>query len=409
MKRSLGLFCSLVLFSIIFAGLNSNSAKAQSEQKTYLYLPLVLLNYDNAWQWETADYITLPDYSLNGPVLKLDTSGTKHLIWDVMASTNRFIFTTRKTASGWTPVEKIDNTLGASTLSNFPELGTDGSIYLVWKNELALGGPYRLMFARFFGGKWESAEELIRGTYQFPFAAINGGEGANVNFIYGASNLISTQYYFSQKTAAGWSPAMPIDPPLDYPYSINRVTPDHQGGVKLLIRSWNDKTMYISYWKNGLFSYHGIPVGIIDPYANSMLDSSNNWHFFKTGNVAIPGGTITGLYHQCLSSELNLGAEKVITGSLPVQDYSVTRDDGGKAVISWTDTQSAKSILHIQVFQGCELVKESEYRLPALPQPYTWGPLVSTSKVSGPYGQFCALFRKNFTTEYGLFCARVID
>lgn len=400
-----------LLFFVLFGlGFASANGKAQSvDNSNNLYLPIILNNADFAWQWENGEFITLPNYPVHGPFLKIDSSSKIHLFWDVMTTGNQFIFTTRKSAEGWTPVEKIDNTLGASSITESPELGSNGNVLLIWNNQLTTGGPYRLMFDSFTGSTWEVAEEIVRDNSQLRFAAINRGENDSVNVAYGISNMIATQYYFSQKTKSGWSSAQLINPDLPYPYSINRVFPDQHGGVKYLIRSWVNQTMYYSYWKNGQFTQNLIPLGIINPFANSILDSQDNWHFYDTVSVPVSGGSVTGLYHQCLSSDLGLGSEQVLTGSLPLSSYSVTRDEGGKVVLSWTDSQHGNSLLHLEIFQGCDLVDQREFNLPVLQQPYTWGALVSSSKTSGLSGRYCALFKKSFGTEYGLFCARTID
>lgn len=288
-------------------------------------------------------------------------------------------------------------------------VGVDGQIHLVWYNELNFGGPYRLMASSFDGNQWTGASELVRYTNNSANAAINVNTDGELNVVYGVPGIISTSYFYTQKSSSGWTTAQSIDPKLSYPYSLTKVMPDQAGGVKLLIRNWNDTTLCYSYWKDNRILQQLIPLGTISTSSNSILDSEGNWHFYRTGSVPIPGGNVTGIYHQCATSTLELGAEEVLTGDVNVSDYSVTRDNNGKTVISWTNQTSENKVLNLEIFQGCEFLKHIEYPLPSLEQPYTWGSLVATAKTAGHPGKFCALYQKSIADDYGLFCALVND
>lgn len=406
-KNVLPFVVILFVLSILIVPITASADSGDGANN--LYLPVVFHDFDSSWQWQSSEIVSLPEFPFSDPVIAIDLANRPHILWDVWPSDNQFIYHIYEANAGWTSPQTIDNTLGASNLILPPMVGVDGQIHLVWYNELNFGGPYRLMASSFDGNKWTGASELVRYTYNSANAAINVNIDGELNVVYGVPGIISTSYFYTQKSASGWTTAQSIDPKLSYPYSLTKVMPDQAGGVKLLIRNWNDTTLYYSYWKDNRILQQLIPLGTISTSSNSILDSEGNWHFYRTGSVPIPGGNVTGIYHQCATSTLESGAEEVLTGDVNVSDYSVTRDNNGKTVISWTNQTSGNKVLNLEIFQGCEFLKHIEYPLPSLEQPYTWGSLVATAKTAGHPGKFCALYQKSIADDYGLFCALVND
>ena len=410
MKRLSFRIFQTVLLSAIFL-MHPWKANAQTAADgNSIYLPVVMQDYDSSWRWDSVNRISLPESPFHDPVIGNDFQGRTHLLWDNWSSGDQFIFHTYQTDSGWTTSAEIDQTLGASKVILPPMMGADGQLHLVWYNELALGGPYRLMADSFNISQWEIAHELVRYQYNSSDVAMNVSPNGSVNVVFGILGLIRTDYFFTQKTSAGWSAGTYIDPQLSYPYSLLKALPDQSGGVGLLIRNWNNSTLYYSNWKNGNISPNLFPIGVINTSNASFLDSQDNWHFFRTGSVPIPGGSVNGIYHQCMGSDLSLGQEEVLTGMNNVSDYSVTRDNNGKVVFSWTKLVNENKVLALEVLQGCARLKHNEYSLPALPNSDKWGLLNATAKTAGHPGKFCALYDIAFkSNEFGLFCAWVND
>lgn len=383
-------------------------ANAQTaEDGNSIYLPVLMQDYDSSWRWDSVNRISLPESPFHDPMIGNDFQGRTHLLWDNWSSGNQFIFHTYQTDSGWTPSAEIDQTLGASDLILPPMIGADGRLHLIWYNELVLGGPYRLMTDSFNTNHWEIAHELVRYQYNSSDVTMNVSPDGSVYVVYGILGIIKTDYFFTQKTSAGWSTATYIDLALSYPYSLIKALPDQSGGVGLLIHNWNNSTLYYSHWKNGNLSPNLIPLGLINTSNASFLDSQDNWHFFRIASAPIPGGSVDGIYHQCMSSNLSLGPEEVLSGINNVSDYSVTRDNNGKVVFSWTMLVNGKKVLALEIFNGCERLKHNEYTLPTTEN---WGSLSATAKTAGHPGKFCAVYDIAYQSkEYGLFCARVND
>lgn len=396
----------LIVVLISFTIPVNNSVEAE-DGGTSIYLPVIMQEYDPSWRWDSVEKITLPEAPLHDPVIGNDFQGRTHLLWDKWPSGNEFIFHTYQTESGWTTSAEIDQTLGASKIILPPMIGADGRLHLIWYNELSFGGPYRLMADSYDNGQWEIGQELVRYQYNSLNVMMNVGSDGSVNVVYGVPGIVFTNYYFTQKASGGWTPANNINLSLIYPYSLFKVQPDQSGGVGILIRNSNNSTIYYSHWKNGNFSPNLLPVGVINTTSASFLDSQDNWHFFRTGSVPVPGGSVNGIYHQCMSSDLSLGTEEAITGMNNVSDYNITRDNNGKAVFSWTKLVNGKKVLALEIFNGCDRLNHKEYTLPSTEN---WGSLNATAKTGGHPGKFCALYDIAYkSNEFGLFCARVND
>ena len=141
-----------------------NLARAQSDTSGHvLYLPLLQNGYDPSWQWKPTEMVSVSPTPFDNPFLAIDHAGRVHVFWDTWPTSGAaFIYHTYQTANGWSPPAPVANTLGISKLLIPPVVTPDGRIHLVWYNELAFGGPYRLMYASFDGSQGSPEEEMAR-------------------------------------------------------------------------------------------------------------------------------------------------------------------------------------------------------------------------------------------------------
>lgn len=85
MKKSrelVGIVFILVLLSV-FIGRIVVNVKAQ-DGETAVYLPIVLNNYDSAWEWQVPITVTLTPTASSPPVSAIDGEGRVHLIWSTL-------------------------------------------------------------------------------------------------------------------------------------------------------------------------------------------------------------------------------------------------------------------------------------------------------------------------------------
>ncbi len=65
--------------------------------------------------------------------------------------------------------------------------------------------------------------------------------------------------------------------------------------------------LYHSYWLNGQFVVDGQSGTGRILGRETQLDIQNNLHVYWTGQVPVPGGTVNGIFYQCLDPNLNWG------------------------------------------------------------------------------------------------------
>ncbi len=267
--------------------------------------------------------------------MAIDHAGRVHIFWDVSPSSGvAYIYHMVQTGTGWSAPAKIANTLGMSSVLSQPVISPDGRIHLLWYNQLAYGGPYQFMYASFDGSQWSSEDEIARFSYQDRYGILNYDDQGNIDVVFTIANLISSSYYHKVQTSAGWSQAVDITPMVTVFVSWN-IWPDDIGGVRFLGRDLYDNIIY-SYWKDGGFQTSSHLLPYVTWSNSSVLDTQNNFHLFRVASVPVPGGDVTGLYHQCLDTSLNWGPEQVLSGQNSIGDNIVAAwDNSGRVVFGW--------------------------------------------------------------------------
>ena len=362
------------LFFLLLIGLfitNTQVLPVQGEgvSDNTIYLPMVLKDYDPNWILGQPIKVQLSPTPLTTPYLVVDSFGRPHLLWATWPGSSAFIYHIYLTDQGWTNPAPIAPTLGNSKLLNPPIAGKNNDLYFVWYNALNLGGPYRIMYAAWNGSSWGPEVELLGNG---PSIYINGmtrldSQGVpNVAFL-NTDGAFTSNYYHQKWTGTGFSAKQTIQE-LD---NVSTVWLDSDGGIRFFGDDYFENSIHYSYWKNGAFSVNNKTVLGKLGYRDALLDGQNNLHLTRLASVPVPGGNVSGLYHQCLKSDLTWDSEQVLSGQNNILDYSVSFDENISPVMAWThgDNQTITA----QFWNGCQISKQKELALPTLPAGSKWG------------------------------------
>lgn len=164
--------------------------------------------------------------------------------------------------------------------------------------------------------------------------------------------------------------------------------------------------MYYLYWYEGEFSGGIIRFqGKVGSHQLD-LDIQNNLHAYRDASVPVPGGSVTGLYHQCLNTSLTWSTPVALSKYDSVGYGSRASWDGNERMaFGWKEFGSTQ--LTIVVLDGCQESHRNVVLLPELPDVSSWGNLASIAITDQP-GKVCALIEIPYaSTEFGLQCADV--
>lgn len=375
-----------------------SSAQIVEMNNFVLYLPFVTNHADNTWQWEEPQFLTLtPTPDANDPFLMaIDANGQPHL-WYNTYTAPRFIYHTTLTAQGWLTPTQIADTLGTSYTLFPPVQDAEGNFHLLWRNWLGSGvtNPYRLMYARYTGGLWTPEEEVYRTSdQQQGMVRVNPAGEVHVT---SAGGIFSTIAQHFVRTPSGWTAPENITPS----HNIYWVWPDILGGVQFYGESYDQTTFYHTAWLNGAQHTDVLPgIGDYLLWKDTQLDGENNLHIFERTQVPIPGGTVYGITHRCLTHDLLWTDEQVLSGETDTASPLVKAEDGyGKIALAWQE--STGNLVHIAVFKDCTLAKTAQVTLP-LDKSWT----LEASALGQTPSAFCLLARRMYaSTEYLVQCA----
>jgi hypothetical protein len=372
-----------------------------------LYLPLVQNGYDPTWQWRATEIVNLSPSPFDNPFLAIDHAGRVHVFWDTWSSGGAaFIYQTYQDGNGWTAPAPIANTLGVSKLLIPPVVTPDGDIHLVWYNDLAIGGPYRLMYASFDGNRWGPEEEITRFTSPYPGAVLNYDDQGNLHIVYREPSLFTDPSFYRVLVQGTWSDPINITPGSGGQVIFWDLELDRSGGVRFYGRDLDYQLVY-SYWRGGAFQSELTPVtGFTWPHSfDTLLDASDNLHVYRDASVPVPGGSVNGLYHLCLDSSLNWDSEQVLSGYDSIGNGAyVARDNAGGVAFGWKDYNAAE--FSLALLKGCS---KPVRKVGQLPETTRWGDLSAVALSRQP-GKFCALVEIPFYSQtQGLACADLLD
>ncbi len=398
LKKIIALSLKIIFLLIVFITPLTISQAQENEHQ--IYLPLVTNNFDPAWHWQEPTMVTLnPNPNTSDPMLMaIDADGFPHIWWDTFYSP-RFIYHTHLTAQGWFTPTHVAETLGTSETLYPPVRDNQGNIHLLWHNWLGVGieNDYRLMFASFSNSQW-NPEEVVTQSDQNRQGMLHLDSQGGLHATYTGSLFFSVIAHTS-RIDTGWTPPDDIDPD----HSVSQVWPDMQGGVHLYGDiSYPTQHVNYSYWKDGQFLVDVQTTPGDLPYGDSQLDGKNNLHLFRLAQVPIPGGTVNGIYHRCLTNNLTWTEERVLSASQNTKSPLLKASDQvSQVVLVWQE--SAGNRVHVAIFDECSQTRQVTITLPI---ENTWE-LESATISQSPY-VFCFLARKLYTsTEFLVQCATI--
>lgn len=401
--RRLALVLCAILITSLFP-ISAGQAQTSDPLPNKVYLPIVLLNYDASWQWETLQQVSLSPSPLHSPMTAIDSSGHLHIFWDVWPGQRQFIYHRYQTGSGWSNTEAIGQTLGASDLLTAPFAGADGSIHIIWQNELNFGGPYRIMYAAWKNGMWSPEAELHQSQYNSVGGLINLDSAGQPVVVVSSSDIFTTHYYYCRPTVSGCQGKVEI--PINSPYYVNSVFIDHSGGIVLLSDGYVSSTrhQYYSYWKNSAFTTSYQDIGGSVNYRAGIIDGHGNIYFLHSGSVPIPGGDVTGVYQQCLYSNHTWSADQVISGQKAVNAYQYATTPSGSVVSAW-QSNSANPVV-LDQWNACSSITNRTIIIPP-PSSSAWGSLKSLTASDQPKKICLVLAIKYVSSEFGVYCVNI--
>lgn len=376
-------------------------ASADAGGTNFLFLPLLTKDYDPLWQFQSPVKVVLQPLTLTTPFLIIDSSGRLHILWDTYSGDKTFIYHTYLTDQGWTDAAPVAQTLGRSKLLNPPVAGAQNDIHLVWYNELNLGGPYRILYAKWDGTQWGSEIELIG---QGKSSSVNGMVRLDNNGMphvayIDSDGLFTTSIFYQFWTGTGFSPSQKINRPN---YGSN-IWLDTSGGICLYGDMYPDKVIY-SYWKAGTFVDLERAITGQLSYRKGFLDGQNNYHLAKISSVPVPGGNVTGIYHQCLKNDLTWSPEVILSGEVGVNNTVLAFDEKMEYITAWS--QNDRQTIVINFWNGCECLGKKELPLPPVEDSYGWGDLIQVAK-SAQAGKICMLSKEKYmSSNFLLLCSQ---
>jgi hypothetical protein len=311
------------------------------------------------WQTATTSHPTLNPQPAAGsvPVMAYGHDGAVHLLWSVDDFWNpaQFIYHTNLITSTWSAPAPVSQSLGASSAPSQPLVAPDGTLHLMWLNEYGTYSPNRVLYAAFQGGHWTPAEEVYRetGSNAIQWAVPQLDADGHVEATIDADPYDSALLHMT-RTASGWGTPVLVQPANSLGFIFDVVWPDRIGGIHFYRLSVASNTYTQSYWIGGGFVVQDqpIPAQLGSPnWPTTRLDAQGNLHMYWTGLVPVPGGQVTGLYHQCLDANLNLSNSEVVSGQSALGGWAVATDESGRSAISWHEGNAILS--HIALYQGC--------------------------------------------------------
>jgi hypothetical protein len=151
-----------------------------------------------------------------------------------------------------------------------------------------------------------------------------------------------------------------------------------------------------SYWHEGELSIKAREIGGPDRLDYTKLDAGRNLHAYWTGDVAVPGGTVTGAYQQCLSQDLTWQAQEVVSGRNAVSMTPLgATDRAGHFVMVWKEGDGS---VRLGWWIGCTPSVRMVIPMPA-------GVSIRALSVKGNPDTFCFLEHGSDDDMYTSMCA----
>ncbi len=363
-----------------------------------VFLPFIANDFNAGWNWSKLVTTTLTPRPNHLPLMVLDRSGNIHVFWDTLSSP-QYIYHTFWNGQGWSTISPVASTFGAATTIEPPFISADGRLHLVWRVYLGSSqtNPYRLFYAAFDGSKWSNPEELFQSTDSYIFGVIYSGATDGFHALILNNHIVSPDIYDMTRTVSSWSSPTVIDPV----HLVDSAWPDSAGGIHIFGQTFNPQTLYYSYWLNGQFAVSGRHgSGTLSNYPNH-LDGSKNLHLFHTGSVPIPGGTVTGVFHQCIDTNLSWGPQEFPSSQMAITSNLVHAGDmGSQFALAWKEQKSGR--IQIGLWNGCASMGRQPAPIPSATQ---WE--VESLAIDSAANQICVLVNEWLTSRYAVTCVSV--
>lgn len=391
----------LVIVSTFLLAL-THTSQAQSPDEQAIFLPLITNDYNPAWQWAPATVVDLTPTPYNTPQLLIDQAGHPHIFWDT-SRTPRFIYHTSWTGERWTTPAPIAQTLGTSTLTQALILDQNGTIHIAWQNDLGSGveNRYRLLYTTLTNTTWGTEEELFHNKYGGIDAVLHWDADDVLHLTFAYSDFWRSKYYQLTHVQNEWQSSAVIEPPHAQALSIDTWAPDHEAAIRFYSHASDDR-LYYSYWQDGQFlsreeEFRGKLWG-----RSLLVDSEGHLHSLWNDQVPVPGGTVRGLYDQCLEQNLQWGLPVILSGQSAatglVATLSSTR---AQVVISWRETATQQGWL--TTWQGCTQAEKVALNLTKAS-----GETLYAQTISHDPHKACILTQHSSPVQYKLHCADIL-
>jgi hypothetical protein len=250
------------------------------------------------------------------------------------------------------------------------------------------------MYASFANGIWHPEEEVYRtDDQQEGMVRVNAAGEVHVTSAGGMFSIIAHHLI---RTPSGWTVPENITPS----HTVSWVWPDILGGVQFYGEAYNT-AFYHTAWLNGAQPTDVLPhTGGYLSGKDTQLDGQNNLHVFARAQVPIPGDTVYGITHRCLTHDLLWTEEQVLSGITDTTSPLLKTEDGhGQVALTWQESTGNR--VHVALFDGCTLTKTAQETLP-LAQDWE---LEATALSQNP-SAFCLLaHRVYYSSEYLVQCA----
>jgi hypothetical protein len=176
-----------------------------------------------------------------------------------------------------------------------------------------------------------------------------------------------------------------------------------QGGVHLY-GDTSFPTQHVNYsnWQAGHLQVDGQTTPGDLPYGGSQLDGQHNLHLFRQAQVPVPGDTVNGVYHRCLTNQLTWTDEQVLSGVRETKSPLLkAADQVSQVALVWQESSDHQ--VKVVVFEGCTQTRQIAITLPL---ENTWD--LEAATLSQNPDVFCFLARKLYTsTEFLVQCAEI--
>jgi hypothetical protein len=155
-----------------------------------------------------------------------------------------------------------------------------------------------------------------------------------------------------------------------------------------------------SYWLNGQYPVKEQTISGELGTGDTLLDGQNNLNLFRRAQVPVPGGTVTGVYHRCLTNDQRWIAERVLSGELETLSPLLKAEDGNSRVaLAWQERLDG--IVQVRIINLCSVEHAAAI---TLPDDYSWE--LEAAALSHNPDQFCLLARRLYSsTNYLVQCA----